>query len=66
MVNIDTYKDFDAKENEHLIGETLRYQYAMNKNYNEEIFLIEGLAFSYIVILKGLILPDVLPFLKII
>ena len=36
MVNIETYKDFDTKECEHLIDETLAYQYAMNLNYNEE------------------------------
>ena len=36
MVNIETYKDFDTKECEHLIDETLAYQYAMNLNYNED------------------------------
>ena len=36
LVNIETYKDFDTTESEHLIEETLGYQYAMNMNYNED------------------------------
>ena len=36
LVNIETYKDFDTKESEHLIEETLGYKYAMNMNYNED------------------------------
>ncbi len=35
MVNIETYTNFDTSESEHLIEETLGYQYAMNMNYNE-------------------------------
>ena len=35
MVNIETYTNFDTSESEHLIEETLGYQYAMNVNYNE-------------------------------
>ena len=36
MVNIETYKNFDPEESEHLIDYTLGYQYAMNMNYNEK------------------------------
>ena len=36
MVDYDKYKDFDTSESEHLIDETLGYQYAMNMNYNEK------------------------------
>ena len=42
LVNIETYKDFDTKECEHLIDETLAYQYAMNLNYNEDRIPYKG------------------------
>ena len=42
MVNIEVYQNFDKAESEHLIEETLGYQYAMNMNYNEERIPYKG------------------------
>ena len=36
LVNIETYKDFDPSESEHLTDYNPGYEYAMNINYNEE------------------------------
>ena len=36
LVNIETYKDFDPSESEHLIDYNPGYEYGMNINYNEE------------------------------
>ena len=44
MVNIETYQNFDKSKSEHLIDETLAYQYAMNINYNEEGIPYKGSA----------------------
>ena len=42
LVNIETFKDFDTDECEHLIEETLGYKYAMNINYNEKVIPFKG------------------------
>ena len=42
LVNIETFKDFDTNECEHLIEETLGYRYAMNINYNEKGIPFKG------------------------
>ena len=42
LVNIETFKDFDTDECEHLIEETLGYKYAMNINYNEKGIPFKG------------------------
>ena len=44
MVNIETYKDFNKDKSEHLIKETMAYQYAMNINYNEKAIPNKGSA----------------------
>ena len=44
MVNIETYKNFDKSQSEHLIDEKTAYQYAMNINYNEEGIPYKGSA----------------------